>query len=166
MDDACRLAGFFAAHAIWSVSDGEVLIPMLAQETTAGERSLRRFMDEDLEAAVEVAHEQQDANADGHARSVLLHDAYLHLDPEDEEAKVDAVVLHVVDHGTGARLVIGVPYRPADAEGGFAVHRPKFLEADGLDEDLVPQLGEAFFAGVDEHEQGVAVWNAHLDESR
>jgi hypothetical protein len=159
MEQACHLAGFFAAHAIWSVSDGETLIPILATETTGGERSMMRLVDEDLAAAVGAGHERQDANPEGHARSVLLHDAYLHLD----DHKVDAVIAHLTDHDTGARLVIGIPYRPA--EQGFAVHRVKFLEADGVDEATVDQLGQAFFVGVEAHEQGAAVWNEHLDES-
>jgi hypothetical protein len=163
MEQACQLAGFFAAHAIWSVSDGEMLIPMLALEDAEGQRSMLRLIDDDTASAVAAGQERQATNPEGHACSALLHDAYLTLG-DSEEGKLDAIVIHVVDHDSGARLVIGVPYRHADE--GFAVHRPKFLEAEGIDEDALEPLGQAFFAGVDAHEQGSAVWNEHLDESR
>ena len=43
---AARLAGFFAAHAIWSVSDGATLIPILAYTTESGERHMERLVGE------------------------------------------------------------------------------------------------------------------------
>ena len=49
MESATKLTGFLAAHAIWSVSDGEMLIPMLGFETAEGTRYLHRFVAERVE---------------------------------------------------------------------------------------------------------------------
>jgi hypothetical protein len=58
-----------------------------------------------------------------------------------------------------------LPYRHASGEGGFAVHRPKFLSYAGTPEPPFGAIGEAFFRGVEGHERGAEVWEAHLDES-
>ena len=60
---------------------------------------------------------------------------------------------------------MAIPYRNAKHPDGFAVYRPKLLSYVGgeLDSD---NLVNAFFLGVDQHEQGAAVWNAHIDESQ
>ena len=52
MERAVELAGFFAAHGIWCVSDGEPLTPMLAQESAANGRNMLRFASEQLEDGV------------------------------------------------------------------------------------------------------------------
>ena len=49
MEAATELAGFFAAHAIWSVSDGETLIPLVGYETTDGTRQMNRMVSERVE---------------------------------------------------------------------------------------------------------------------
>jgi hypothetical protein len=46
MEAATELAGFFAAHAVWSVSDGETLIPLLGYEAGDGMRQLVRLASE------------------------------------------------------------------------------------------------------------------------
>ena len=46
------------------------------------------------------------------------------------------------------------------------MYRPKFIEVTGVDEPDYGALADAFFAGVDSHEQAAAVWNAHLDQTR
>jgi hypothetical protein len=52
MERAVELAGFFAAHAVWSVADGETLIPLLAFQRTDGKQEFRRIEAEQLEDAV------------------------------------------------------------------------------------------------------------------
>jgi hypothetical protein len=53
MNSASELAGFFAAHAVWCVSDGETLIPMLAYTNENNERQMERLVHDDFAAAVE-----------------------------------------------------------------------------------------------------------------
>lgn len=101
MITASELAGFFAAHAIWSVSDGETLIPMLAYTTEGGDRKMERLVGDDL----------------------------------DESPR-------------------------------FRVHKPKLLEWSHCEDFDQRSALDAFFRGVDAHEQGAAGWNAALDQSK
>lgn len=41
---AFNLAGFFAAHAIWSIADQESLVPMFAHINEDGEKQLQRLV--------------------------------------------------------------------------------------------------------------------------
>ena len=49
MQAAAELAGFFAAHAVWSVSDGDTLIPLVGYETADGKRQMNRLVADRLE---------------------------------------------------------------------------------------------------------------------
>ncbi|MER7273553.1 hypothetical protein ABT369_03765 [Dactylosporangium sp. NPDC000244] len=153
-----RLAGFFAAHGVWSVSEGGPLTPILGYEEASGQRGLTRFVADDLAEGARKGREALESNMEGWARAVLVLDAYIHL----EAGKVDALIAEAVEYGpVRKKLVIAVPYRPEP----FAVYRPKFLEIEGVSESEAGNLADAFFNGVDSHEEANAVWNAHLDES-
>lgn len=158
MYDFARLAGFFAAHGVWSVSDGGPLTPLLGYDEVNGQRGMTRFVAEDIAEGARKGREELETNPAGRLRAVLVLDAYIHL----ESGKVDALIAEAVEYGPAPKkLVIAVPYRPEP----FAVHRPKFLEIEGFPDAETGNLADAFFAGVDAHEQGNAVWSAHLDES-
>ena len=162
MQQTARLAGFFAAHGIWSIADGATLIPMLGSEQAGGERRLVRFANQDIAVGAQAGRDALAANPDAAARAVLVVDAYLHL----PAGRLDALVVEAVEYGPQERsLRIGVPYRPQPSPGGFAVHRPKLLQIEGVAESEAPVLIEAFFAGVDSHERAAPIWNASLDES-
>ncbi|WP_433054985.1 hypothetical protein [Dactylosporangium sp. CS-033363] len=153
-----RLAGFFAAHGVWSVSDGGPLTPLLGYEDADGQRGLTRLVADDLAEGARIGREMLENNPEGWARAVLVLDAYIHL----ESGKVDALIAEAVEFGpVPKRLMIAVPYRPEP----FAVHRPKFLEIDGVSEAETGNLADAFFNGVEAHSEASAVWSAHLDES-
>ncbi|MEM6275234.1 MAG: hypothetical protein AAF735_08350 [Myxococcota bacterium] len=148
------------AHAVWSVSDGETLVPMLASESNQ-ERKMTRLAHERLKDSVAEGHSRLEANTDGFQRAAFIYDGYIHL----EDRKTDALIMTVIQYGSdGGTVQMAIPYKPASS--GFAVHRPKFLSIDGIGEEEVQTLGEAFFAGVDKHEEGSKVWSGHLDESR
>ena len=161
MIETARLAGFFAAHGIWCVSEGETLIPLLGYEHTDGEYGMDRLMFDDF---TEGARAGQDALADGDpgwVSAVLVADGYIDLD----QGKTDALLIEAVRYGPYRQSMrVAVPYRPAQDPNGFAVHRPKFMGAECDDPDLGP-LAEAFFVGTTAHEEASAVWEAHLDES-
>ncbi|WP_125617620.1 hypothetical protein [Actinomadura sp. WAC 06369] len=163
MHEMAAMAGFFAAHGVWSVSDGETLIPMLAYERPNGERGMDRLVHDDVGNAAAAGQEALRTGRDGWVRAALVVDAFLHLDT----GRVDALVVESVEYGSSPRsLKMAVPYRPQQAPQGFGVYRPKFIEVAGVDDADLPALADAFFAGVDSHEQAAAVWNAHLvDES-
>jgi hypothetical protein len=162
MDVTARLAGFFAAHGIWSVSDGATLTPLLGHEHASGDRGMDRFALSDVGAGAQAGQEALQANRHGAVRAVLVVDGYLHL----PRGRTDALIIDAVEYGPARRsFKMGVPYRPQPSPQGFAVHRPKFIEVVGVDKQDYPALADAFFAGVDSHERAAPVWNANLDPS-
>lgn len=163
MYEIAGMAGFCAAHGVWSVSDGATLIPLLGHEQVDGGKGMDRLMFDDVADAARAGQEALEAGRDGWVRAVLVADAYLHLDT----GRVDALVVDAVEYLPVRRsLRIAVPYRPQSAPQGFAVYRPQFAGVTGFNDPDYTALADAFFSGVDSHEQAAAVWNAHLlDES-
>lgn len=161
MHETALLAGFFAAHGIWSVSDGETLTPLLGFELPSGERGMDRFVSDDIASGAHAGQEALHKNPRGAARAVLVADAYLNLDT----GRTDALIVEAHDYSAGHLLRMAVPYRPKSSEQGFAVHRPKFMEVVGAEQGEFEALGDAFFAGVEAHEEAAEVWREHLDPS-
>jgi hypothetical protein len=163
MITASKLAGFLAAHAIWSVSDGATLIPILGYTTADGKRNMHRLAGDDLGAAVALGKRDLESNAFGADDAVLLYDARIPIGGE----KVDAIVIEMRAYfSLDSRVVMAVPYTPAAVSGTFRVHKPKLLAWERCEDfDMNTALG-AFFDGVAEHEKGAKVWNDHLDESK
>jgi hypothetical protein len=160
-DDAARLAGFFMAHGIWCVSDGGPLVPLVAYEGSTG-RQMVRLAAERLEDSVAQGQKWLETNPAHALRAVMVHDAFVTFDGVRRDALIATVLAY---EGDRRKLEIVVPYRPVDAPGGFAVYRPKFVNAVGLSADNLSPLGDCFFEGVDGHEKGAAVWNQHIDQS-
>lgn len=161
MESAAQLAGFFAAHAVWCVSDGATLIPLMGFETADGKRQMQRFMADRIEDGGRDGQQRLADNPDGAIRAVLVYDGFVTL----PAGKVDALVVDIRDYGSPSRsLLMAVPYRPASNPQGFAVHRPKFMHwtGPGLDYQAV---ASAFFQGVHSHDKGAGIWSQHLDES-
>ena len=59
---AALLAGFLAAHAVWSISDGETLIPIYGYIDASGARHLVRLAESQSGKAVETGRDLLDAN--------------------------------------------------------------------------------------------------------
>jgi hypothetical protein len=161
VQQAIRLAGFFAAHGVWSVADGETLIPMYAFETAEGARHMARYATEEPEAGVGEARARLALNPDEARHAVMVHDGYITL----PSGRTDALILAVRDYVNDLAMTLAIPYRNAAHPQGFAVHRPKFLDWRGDSEPDYEVLGESFFAGVEEHEMGDRLWQAKLDDS-
>ena len=90
MITACRLAGFFAAHAIWCVSDSEMLIPMFAHTTFDGGRRMDRLVMGDLAEAVAVGW-----------RKLL---AWINCEDFDTNAVLSSFFNGVSEHEKGAAI--------------------------------------------------------------
>ncbi|CAM2066946.1 hypothetical protein SCOR_16330 [Sulfidibacter corallicola] len=158
MKDAARLAGFFGAHAIWSVHEGGALFPTLAYADSAGKMGTETLEEEDEEKAVRRGRTKLANGAEGIARAVLVYDGTIDLDGE----KTDALFLEARTYGEDAvAFMMAVPYRRAEAPGGFAVFRPKFLAIEGIEEKDLGMLSHAFFEGVENHDDGSVVWRAY-----
>jgi hypothetical protein len=162
MITASKLAGFFAAHAIWCVSDGATLIPMLAYTTEDGERKMERFAFDDLGAAVNHGKQRLASNEMNADDAALLYDGRITLGHD----KVDAIIIEMrAEFSPDSKVVIAVPYTPK-ASGKFLVHRPKLLAWENCEDFDRDAALQAFFDGVDEHQEGAKVWNQCLDESK
>jgi hypothetical protein len=157
-----ELAGFFAAHAVWCVSDGDTLIPLGAQLDGAGERHMTRFVSDRLEEGVKRGHEWLQSLPPDAKDAVLIYDGYVTLG----NWRTDALMVEVQSKMSAASLTMALPYRHAQDEVGFAVYKPKFMSHTGSGTPDYGALGEAFFRGVYQHEKGAKVWDAHIDESR
>lgn len=164
MNAIAQQAGFLAAHAIWCVWEGSPFTPMLADVAPDGQRRLQRLVADDSEAAVLDGRRRLEENPDHATSAILVYDGFITWN----EARLDAIVLDAVQYVPERfEFRMAVPYRPAGAEAGFAVFRPKLLEVGPppLSAEAVAEtLREAFFHGVDRHEQGAAVWHAALDD--
>ncbi|PQO30064.1 hypothetical protein [Blastopirellula marina] len=160
MIEAAELGGFFAAHAIWCVSDGDLLVPILAYATPDGERQMERLQHDDMEIAVEAGMKRLEANEMAADDGVLVFDGCVTLD----EKSLDAIILeHRAFLWPDSKLVVAVPYVPLES-GQFKVRRPILLAYENCD-DCDPDLAmRSFFHGVSEHEKGAEVWNNCLDE--
>jgi hypothetical protein len=160
---AALLAGFFAAHAVWSVSDGETLIPIYAYDGSDGQRHMQRLQAESFDDAIQTGRTELKANTVGATNAVLIYDGYLTLGDE----RLDALFLEIHSYGDRLeRYVLAIPYRPKTDTTSFTVFRPKLLEVpEGRENQLEPFL-ESFWAGVDSHKQGSEIWNASIDQSR
>ena len=171
MEATVEMAGFFAAHAIWNVSEGGPLVPLLAYKTSESAKpAMMRFVTEPYQAAVASGLESLTKNEPKALRAVLIFNGYVTL----PSGKTDALILEMRKYSPRGlmqwrsaptqSLTMAVPYRDIEKPGGFAVFRPKFLSDDG-GKAAASDLGQAFFRGVDQHKEGAAVWNDHLDES-
>jgi hypothetical protein len=161
MRETLELAGYFAAHAVWCVSDGEVLIPLLAYELPDGTRQMARLACDTLTEGIRQGHNWLDQNPEQVCRAVLIYDGYVTL----ESGETDALFIEAkVFVGHEASFTTAIPYRHSEHPDGFAVHRPKFFSFEGVEPEM-DEVANAFFLGVDQHEKGAVVWQAHMDQS-
>lgn len=160
MEESLELAGYYCAHAVWCVSDGETLIPMLATARPERPAHMRRFEGEELQECVARARAALESNPDGDAVAAVLYDAYVNL----PEGKTDAIVVEATDYASGSRTVVAIPYRHASHPGGFAVFCPRVLALPhGGD---LQSVADALRRGIGKHEKAAEVWSRYLDESR
>jgi hypothetical protein len=86
------LAGFFAAHAVWSVSDGETLVPIYAYTDASGRRHLERLVAGTAEGSVDAGRKRLSENPDHAACAVLIFDGLVPL----RDGKTDALILEAI----------------------------------------------------------------------
>ena len=114
------------------------------------------------QVAVDLGRRRLDDNPLDANDGVLLLDGRITL----EGGKLDAIISEMRSYGfPWAKAMIAVPYTPRSS-GRFRVHKPKLLEWEGCEDFDVDAAFDAFFRGVDAHEQGAKVWTAALDESK
>ena len=162
MIEVHKLAGFISAHGIWCVSDGSTLTPMFAINNENGERVMNRLITESLEEAVELGRARLDKNSDDANDAVLIFDGRIPIG----EKKFDALIIEMRSYfSPGSKSTMAIPYTPATESEEFKVHKPKYLQWENCDDFDLNTCVNAFFEGVDSHEEAAKVWNNHLDQT-
>ncbi|WP_237054056.1 hypothetical protein [Marilutibacter chinensis] len=149
-----KMAGHTVAHAIWSVSDGEVLIPIVGHLGSDGGARMERLAMGSAQAMA-MGAEKISRLEPGTTGAVFVKDTLVTL----ESGKVDALVADIRFAANDAsRLQLLVPYRNANHADGFAVHAIKLTELAEIPRDAVDGLMQAFVAGLESHQEGGRLW--------
>lgn len=159
LEEAARLSGFAAAHAVWCVSSGETLIPLILWSNEAGERNLERLVASTLEEWV-VMQEERMAELAGVARyAVSAFDGFIN----DNGLRINTLFLTArVFNETGYRIKFGVSYAPKKLLKKLTVHPLRVLSSTAVDNNDLEQITTAFFDGVAEHPKGSELWRTRL----
>jgi len=155
MTQTFKMAGFTASHAISSIVGGEILIPLFGAITKDNDSTLSRIALGESEKAINLGMDRLERNEDGNNGAVFIYDGYANLNNE----KVESLIINIKDYGnSNVHFLIAFPYRNASNQKGFAITHPKLLNVTGTDESQIPALMDAFYDGLESHEQGVKVW--------
>src|SRR5262249_2019147 len=124
MQPAAELAGFFAAHAFWTLSEASTFDPILAFRKGESGRQMMRLVGYETPQAVEFGRNWIATNPESADCAVLVFDGRIKLD----DGKCDAVIVEAHQFSPEANsFTLAVPYRQYASEEGFAIHRPKFM---------------------------------------
>ena len=155
MESIMKMAGEFTSHAIWSVSSGEVLIPILGYLKSDNTQSMQRLAMGSVEA---ISYgEQSISNLDKDTLgAAFIKDGIVTLDT----GKTDALIVDITfAEDSNKKVQFILPYRNANHTDGFAVHRLQLSALDGIAKETSESLIDAFFDGIEAHTQGGKIWN-------
>lgn len=163
-DDILQLVGFGFAHAVWSVSDGETLVPFLLQGTVEEPR-LSRVVRERIEEAVRLAREAVAQLSSAAPSTAIFFDTWLHLPAGPQ----DALVCELRDPADGSELMVGLPYQPGTPSTGFAatlsplVFRAsgQFEALSGGNEGRSTAVVDGLMRGAQRHKEAWRLWISH-----
>ncbi len=154
MKNVLTMAGNFASHAIWNVSSGDTLVPIVGFLKGDGTHHMERLMMGSGEA-VSVGEIKINQLTDEHTGATFIKDGFVTL----ESGKTDALIVDVTfSDNSDKKVQFLIPYRNANHQRGFAVHRLKITKASGFESDDYGWISDAFFDGLESHEQGGKIW--------
>lgn len=157
MIDVMKMAGNHTSLALSIVFKGERLIPTMGFLKQDGGIS-RQVLMMDSADALSTGNHQLENLEEEHKGGVLIADAMVTL----ETGKTDALIIDVrfaTDPFQKAQLCI--PYRNAAHPKGFAVHRLKIMDLNGISNESMEPLANAFFEGLQENKEGSKIWDEH-----
>lgn len=150
MQDVMKMAGNYTGHAFWSISSGETLIPIVGYLDKAGERRMERYAMESVKA-IALGEQKITTLSEDTKGVVFIRDGYITL----ETGKTDAIIIDVSLNGDEQRRIQYMfPYRHADHEKGFAIHRLKVTNFTGISTEDLDELSSSFWDGIESHPQG------------
>lgn len=153
-----NFVGFFAAHGIWQVQDGENVIPLLSVQKN-NVRNFERYEGESYEQALDKAKTAIKKKANDFSYSLLAYDGFITLNDEKHEA----IIIEATDSTTpNSTISMAVPYRSAKSELGLAIYKPKVLSSTTPDLNLF--LND-FWKGAESHTKAIEFWDKYSDQS-
>lgn len=161
MEEALKIAGNTAAHAIWSVSDGEQLIPLIAETDLTGKTTQIRCMGIQPDQIDDFFLKKSNALGKDYNGLSLVQDSIVTL----EKGKTDALLIDVrMSYPENSSVQLCIPYRHAKHEKGFAIHRLKITGITGISPDKQEAITNAFFDGIESHQQGSLLWKEKYED--
>ena len=161
MREVFQLVGETAAQSIQSVSGGDELIPLLTTVDKYGNANYMRLAMDDSADAVRFGKDKLDRNDDDKLGAVFVADGFVTIDDGKTEALVVDVRIYT-DQVAKCQMVI--PYTPAKSVKGFAIHRPQVLSMENIEQAKFQPLLDAFFLGIEEHEEGRKIWQEYYTD--
>ncbi len=159
---AYRLAGFFAAHGVWSIGDKGPVIPMYAYTLENNEMNMLRLVTEEYETAVMAGKQRLEQNKEDANDAVLIYDGFITIG----EKKYDALIIDIRSHFSPAsKAQMVIPYTPEKEGLPISIHKPKISIWENCEDFDMNDCINIFFEGVDSHQEGAAFWNKHIDQS-
>ncbi|MEM8593320.1 MAG: hypothetical protein AAGF06_00675 [Pseudomonadota bacterium] len=153
MKDVVTMAGFFTSHAVWNVSSGDQLIPLMGTLSHSGTKDMIRFM-----AEPELAEKAMDDMSDSVAGMAFIQDGLVALDT----GKTDALIVTIRFQQESHRCIrLLIPYRPVSHDDGFLLNTLQVSALDGFDETDVSWIIDSFFIGLEQHTEGRTVWSRY-----
>jgi len=157
-----QMAGYFSAHSIHCICEGETLTPLIGYDTREEGGFFRIEGDEPVERGMQWLLR----NPKQVLRAIFIYDAIATYQIHGSKLRADSLIIEAVKYAQAEKsFQITVPYRHAEKPKGFAVHKPKVTRVDGLDKEELEMLIDHFWIGVDEHKEGSAIWRQCLDQS-
>lgn len=153
------MAGRLAAHAVYSVSDGELLVPIYGYLSRDGQTHMVRVASDTAQEAMEEGQQMYAGNRWDAAAGFWAVDGFITL---PDVGKVDALLINICTYAEPRQeLRMAIPYRHAHSSEGFAVFKPKLLGLENLQKSDLQAVMDAFYRGRDEHAEAAPIWKAH-----
>ncbi|MFT4908617.1 MAG: hypothetical protein ACI978_002714 [Oleispira sp.] len=160
--ESALMAGFITAHAIYSIYEGETLIPIHAYRGSDQKNNLIRLTNENLEEAVSLGRKSMEENTYEADIAVLAYDGYIPLD----DGKYDSIFIEFADYSNMSEFTLAIPYKSKTPDNPFVVYKPKLLKLPDDSSNRLSAVMEAFCEGVQSHEQGSKIWNESIDQTK
>jgi|GEM_PF-1936764 len=156
MEEICKMAGRVAAHAVLSVRNGEILIPICGHLDVNGKTMMTRIVASNSEEAMQKGEQMYSDNPSNANGAAWVVDGFITL---TDIGKVDALLFKICSYANPQReMQLAIPYRHANSSEGFAVFKPKVIGLSNLKAEELQPLVNAFFDGRDEHAEAAPLW--------
>lgn len=139
--------GFVLCHAVWSIADGEMLVPIFASIKNT-KRKLER-LEGDNAKNVNYLKKKLVENATESECLVIVYDGYVTLDDKKNEALIVEAIAQT------SKVILALPYINAKSNEGFKLYKVAIVESNSVQ---INDFLTAFRQGVLSHQEGAKIW--------